>query len=273
MSDDRQAPMRRAPLRDFEVGYRVEGMRDAPVVMLAHGVLTDHRMWDVLAEAIGRHYAVLRYDLRGHGASTAPPGPYTMDALADDAVALLDALDLPRVHFIGSSLGGMIGQNLGARHGERFVSLTLANTTATQGAPALWQERIEKARREGVGALAEPTLQRWFTPEFLQTAPAEVQRMRELLLGTSVEGFAGCADAISRLAQRDLLARIDCPTLVIAGAQDQATPPELARDLHAGIHGARFALIQQAGHQSAVEQPAAFLDAWRTFVNSIDQPS
>jgi 3-oxoadipate enol-lactonase len=252
---------------DLDVTYRFDGPRDAPVVMLMHGVLTDHRMWDALADRLAGRYAVLRHDIRGHGGTTATAAPYTMAQLAGDAVALLDALCIKRAHFIGSSLGGMVGQQMGAHHPDRLLSLTLANTTAVQGAAAAWQQRIVSARQEGVASLASGTLQRWFTSGYFERAPDEVARLRRLLLGTSVEGFAGCADAISRLSQLHLLADIHVPTLVIVGAEDQATPPTQGAQVQARVLGARLVVIEDAAHQSAVEQPGAFCEAWLEFVS------
>jgi 3-oxoadipate enol-lactonase len=251
-------------LRDQEVAYRLEGRTGAPAVLLVHGILTDHRAWDAVVERLAPKYAVLRYDLRGHGGSSAPPAPYTMAQLADDVPALLDALGLQRVHFIGSSLGGMIGQQVGARHGARLLSLTLANTGAAQAAPAAWQERIDLARERGVAALADATLQRWFSEGWRQAHPQATTRMRELLLGTSVEGYAGCAAAVRDLAQLELLPKIAVPTLVIAGTEDQALPPAATAKIAQLVPGARLVSLS-TGHQAAVEQPDAFCDAWSTF--------
>lgn len=247
-----------------EVAYRLEGGKGAPVVLLVHGILTDHRAWDAVAADLAADFAVLRYDVRGHGGSTAPPAPYTMAQLADDVPALLDALKIERVHFVGSSLGGMIGQQVGARYGQRLLTLTLANTGAAQAAPAAWQERIDLARERGVAALAEPTMQRWFTEAWRQAHASEVQRMTGLLLGTSVEGYVGCAAAVRDLAQLDLLPRIAVPTLVVAGTQDTAMPPAATARIAELVPGARLVSLP-TGHQAAVEQPQAFRAAWRDF--------
>ncbi|MEJ5990694.1 3-oxoadipate enol-lactonase [Ramlibacter sp. PS3R-8] len=252
-------------LRGQQVAYRLEGRKGAPVVLLVHGILTDHRAWDAVAADLGADFAVLRYDVRGHGGSTAPPAPYTMEQLAADVPELLDALRIDRVHFVGSSLGGMIGQQVGARHGHRLLTLTLANTGAAQAAAAAWQERIDVARERGVAALAEPTMQRWFTEAWRQAHAAEVQRMTDLLLGTSVEGYVGCAAAVRDLAQLDLLPRIAVPTLVVAGTEDTAMPPAATAKIAQLVPGARLVSLP-TGHQGAVEQPQAFCTAWREFV-------
>jgi 3-oxoadipate enol-lactonase len=260
--------MSRARIAGVELAYRFDGEPAAPVVMLAHSVLTDHSMWDAVAQRLAPSYRVLRYDTRGHGASSAPPPPYTMALLADEAVGLLDALRVDRVHFIGTSLGGMVGQQFGARHGARLLSLTLANTTAVQGAPGAWDERAAVARAKGVAALAGPTLQRWFTDDFRERAPQEVARIGAMIEHTCVDGFVGCAAALRDLDQIELLARIAVPTLVIAGAQDQAAPPALAAQIRDAIAGARMVTLP-AAHQCAVEVPDAFCEAWTGFVRTL----
>lgn len=248
-----------------DVAYRLQGAPDAPLVMLAHGLLADHTMWDALVRLLVPRFRVLRYDLRGHGRSSVPALPWTMQRLAADTVALLDALRLSKAHFIGSSLGGMIGQQLGAHHGQRLHSLTLANTAAVQPAPAAWDERIALARAKGTAALADGTLQRWFTPAFAAAAPDELQRMRNILCATAVEGFAGAAATVRDLDQVQLLASIQVPVLVVAGAHDQATPPAQSQQLHEAIHASKLVTLQ-AAHQSAVEQPEAFFAAWTAFI-------
>jgi 3-oxoadipate enol-lactonase len=257
------------PVGDLNVSCRTEGPADAPVVLLVHGVLTDHRAWNGVAERLAASWRVVRYDLRGHGHSSAPPAPYTMEQLADDAAALLDALDIAKAHFIGTSLGGMIGQQFGARHGDRLLSLTLANTSAVQPAPQAWLDRAAQARAAGSTApLAEGTLQRWFTPGFHASAPGEIERMRAILQKTSVAGFEGCAQALSQLAQLPLLPRIAVPTLVVVGSEDQATPPAQGRQIRDAIPGAKLAEVP-AAHQAAVEQPQAFVDAWLAFAKAL----
>ena len=252
----------------IEMAYRFDGPAQAPVVMLSHSVLTDLGMWDGLTRQLERDWRVLRYDTRGHGGSEASVPPYTLSQLADDAVALLDALGVPKVHFIGSSLGGMIGQQLGARHGTRLLSLTLANTTAVQAAAAAWEERAGIARRDGIEALVEPTLQRWFDAGYRERAGSEVQRVADMVRRTSVAGYVGCANAIRDLAHLELLQQIRVPTLVIAGAGDVAIPAVHAEQLRANIPDAHLVTLE-AGHQAAVEQPERFADLWQAFAAGV----
>ncbi|MBC7468538.1 MAG: 3-oxoadipate enol-lactonase [Ramlibacter sp.] len=257
-------PLQRVRVGGLEIAYRLDGPADAPVVLLVHGLLTDHRVWDAVTARLSTNYRVLRYDLRGHGSSSAGPGPCSMRALGEDAVGLMDALGIARVHLVGSSLGGMLAQQVAAHHGHKLLSLTLANTAAAQPAAAAWQARIDIVRREGVAAIADGTLQRWFTAAFAARAPDEVARMRAILCETSAAGYVGCAEAVRDLAQLDLLAQIRVPTLVVAGSHDEATPPALSVQLCAGIAGARLVSLE-AAHQSALEQPEAFCAAWLDF--------
>lgn len=257
---------------DIDVGYRLEGPEDAPVVMLAHGILTTLAMWDAVARLLAPRWRLLRYDLRGHGSTAATRPPYTLSALADDAIGLLDALGIERVHFVGASLGGMLGQQVGARHADRLHTLTLANTTAVQGAPEAWSLRMVTASERGIPALVEPTLQRWFTPDFLASASPEIARMRALALATPVDGFLGCAAAIRDLSQLELVRGIRVPTLVIAGEHDAATTPLEGRCIGDSIPGSVLALLP-AAHQSAVECPEAFCAAWAAFTTMHSPPA
>ena len=258
-------PLQRARVSGMEIAYRLDGPADAPVVLLVHGLLTDHRAWDAVAARLSIAYRVLRYDLRGHGSSSAVPGPYTMRALGEDTVGLMDALGMERVHLVGSSLGGMLSQQVAAHHGHRLLSLTLANTAAAQPAAPAWQARIDLVKREGVAAIADGTLQRWFTAAFAARAANEVALMRAILCETSTSGYVGCAEAVRDLAQLALLAQIRVPTLVVAGSHDEATPPALSMQLRDGIAAARLVVLE-AAHQAAFEQPGAFCQAWLEFV-------
>lgn len=254
---------------DIDIFYKIEGPTHAPVVMLCHGILTDQSIWDQATVELSKSFRVLRYDLRGHGNSQTSNAPYTMSQLADDAVALADALKLHKFHFIGTSLGGMIGQQLGARFGDRLLSLTLSNTTAVQPSPIAWIERIEIAKTAGLLPLVEPTVQRWLTQEFIATEPPELAKLRQLIKETSVDGFIGCATAVRDLSQAHLLEHIQIPTLVIAGESDTTTPLDEAQRIIEGIKSARLVELP-AAHQAAVECPQAFVSAWRLFISEID---
>lgn len=254
---------------DIEVTYQLDGPVDAPIVMLVHGLMTSHRIWDGVVRSLSQKWRILRYDLRGHGGTTGTSREYSMDLLAGDAIELMNALQISRAHFIGLSLGGMLAQYLGAHHSARFSSLTLANTTCEQLQKDAWQQRIEIAAVRGVGPLVSGTLPRWFTPRVFVERRDLVAEAEVVARGTSVDGFIGCASVVRDLSQRDLLAGIDVPTLVIAGELDQATTVEEANVLVESIQGARLQTIE-AAHQSAMECPDAFVRAWTQFQHDIN---
>lgn len=239
-----------------------------PWLVFAHSLASDHTMWRPQLAAFAADGSLLAYDLRGHGRSSAPDGDYPLALLADDLAALLDAQRIARCHFVGLSLGGMVGQMAALRHPGRFASLTLADTTSRQpaGARAVWDERLALARAQGMTPLVAPTLERWFTPAFRANAPAEVARIGTLIAATPVAGYAGCAHAVVNVDLTDRLPGIACPTLVIVGREDAGTPPAMAEAIARQIPGARLVVIDHAAHLSNIEQPAAFNAALRAFL-------
>lgn len=242
------------------IAYRLDGREGAPVLALSNSLGTAMAMWEPQMAVFSRHFRVLRYDSRGHGRSGAPAGSYSIDRLGRDVVELLDALGIARVSFCGLSKGGMVGQWLGWRAPERLDRLVLANTSACMGPPEGWDARIRTVLAEGMGAMAEPVLQRWFRPAFLEAAPHAVAPVRAMLLATSPAGYAGCCAAIRDMDQRPLLPLIQAPTLVIAGTHDPATPIDHAEQLAREIPDARLVALD-AAHLSNVEQPGAFASA------------
>lgn len=265
---DGAALLRHTRVGDLDVAWRLTGRAGAPVVVLAHGLLASHRFWDGVSARLEADWQVLRYDLRGHGATTVTSGDYSLDQLAQDAIGLLDALGLERVHFIGLSLGGMLGQPLAASWGDRLRSLTLANTACMQGAAQVWQQRIDLVRRQGLAPIVQPTLERWFTPAAFRDQPQLIDQARAIASGTALDGFLGGAAAVRDLSQRELAARIAVPALVIGGEHDQAIPVEASRELAATLPDARLQVLP-AAHQSATEFPQAFADAWLAFQRSL----
>lgn len=243
----------------IRVNYELGGPEGAPVVMLSHSLACNLFLWDPQLTALG-HYRVLRYDTRGHGGSDASPEPYTLELLADDAVGLLDALGLDQVHWVGLSLGGMIGQTLALRRPERLRSLSLCDTAARLPADAqpIWQQRIELAREQGMEALVDDTLARWFTADFLAADPPPVKLTRQYILATPVTGYIGCCEAIRGLDTLDRLGQIALPTLVVVGDQDPSTPPAAAEAIHERIPGSRLEVLTDASHLSNLEQATAF---------------
>ena len=238
----------------MELHHRLEGPEDAPVLVLSNSLGTDMRMWDELLPALACRFRVLRYDQRGHGRSPAPPGPYTVAELGRDVLDLLDRLGLERVSWCGVSLGGMTGAWLAIEAPERLDRLALCCTSAHLPPAEMWTDRAATVRAQGVAAVADAQLERWFTPA---ARPEVLERSRRTLLAVPAEGYAGCCEAIAAHDLRDRLAAIRTPTLVLSTAEDPATPPEHGRALAAGIGGARFRLLERGRHLVAVEDPDA----------------
>lgn len=234
-----------------------------PLVVLSHALGCDLGMWDGVAAALQDRYTVLRYDQRGHGQTPATAGRYGMDDLADDAAELIRAEGGGPVHFVGLSMGGMTAQALAARHPGLVRSLVIANSAASydQAAHAMWQARIDTVLARGVPAIADGALQRWFTPEFRADQAGggaeRVARLRAVLEATPAAPYAAACAAVANIALDAGNARIACPTLVIAGSRDEATPPAMSQAIADRIPGARLASLD-AAHLSAVEQPEAF---------------
>ena len=249
------------------LAYRYDGPEDAPVVMLGHSLGCSLEMWAPQIAGLAVRYRVLRYDLRGHGQSDAPLGAYSLDRLGRDVVELLEALDIDRVHFCGLSLGGMIGQWLGARAPDRLASLALCNTSAFMGPPADWDARITTVSANGTAAVAEAVTQRWFTPHFLTDHPNRVAPVRAMIEATSGGGYAGCSAAIRDMDLRPTAPLIVARTLIIAGKHDPATPPAHAQFLHDGIPGASLVMLDGA-HLSNVECGTAFVTALLSFLGN-----
>ena len=247
-----------ASVRGARLGYRFDGPPGAPVVMLSNSLMSTHAMWQPQMTALTGRWRVLRYDTRGHGASEATPAPYSIESLADDAAALLDALKIPAVHFVGLSKGGMIGQQLAVRHPQRVRSLVLADTASEMPPLAMWEERLAIARRDGIAGLVEGTLKRWFRAGFAERAPQTIAAVRAMILTTPVEGYVGCASAVRDMSQTRILKSIKAPTLVVVGEQDPACTVAQARVLARAIPGARLEVIPDAAHLANIEQPEQF---------------
>jgi 3-oxoadipate enol-lactonase len=225
--------------------------------MLSNSLGTPLAMWAPQVQAFAERFQLLRYDSRGHGVSDAPPGPYTMERLGRDALALLDALGFSRASFCGVSMGGMVGMWLGVHAPERIDRLVLSNTAAIQGSPQLWNDRIGAVRAGGMAAIVEATLERWFTPAFRHAQPDTIASIRAMVLSTSPEGYANCCAAIRDMDQRSSLPGISAPTLVVVGAHDSGTTPAQGEAIAAAIPGAEL-LTLDAAHLSNVEQAATF---------------
>lgn len=254
------------------IAYRVDGSRDAsrPWLVFSHSLACDHTMWDPqMAEFAD--FRILRFDTRGHGKSSAPAGDYTLELLADDLKAVLDAVSIRRCHFVGLSMGGMIGQQFALKYPGRFASMTLADTTSRYPAEAraIWDERLALIRSRGMDAIVPSTLERWFTAAFREREPGTVARIGQLIRSTPVAGYAGCAHGISRIDLSARLAGIDCPVLVIVGDSDLGTPRSMAEEIVRSLPGARLHVIERAAHLSNVEQPVEFNHVLRQLLTAV----
>jgi 3-oxoadipate enol-lactonase len=246
----------------------VTGPRDAPAVVLSNSLGSTHRMWDPQLTELERRFRVVRYDTRGHGRSPVPAGPYSIDDLADDLVALLDRLAVPRAHLVGLSLGGMTAMRVAGRHPDRVGSLALLCTGAQLPPAQTWIERAALVRAQGSTAVADPVVQRWFTPAFLDAHPEQRATYRQMVAATPAEGYAACCEAIAAMDLRDELPRITAPTLAIAGADDPATPPAKLEEIAAAIPGAELLTIAGAAHLANAEQPGLITPA---LINHLEQ--
>jgi 3-oxoadipate enol-lactonase len=248
----------------LRTAYDIQGDAQLPVVALCHALGTNRRLWDAQMDGLLRHYRVLRYDIRGHGQTEVPPGPYTIESFARDFLGLLDALDIERAHFCGVSLGGFIGQWLGANRPERIEALVLANTAARSGTEQGWNDRIAQVCRGGLQSIEAALLGRWFSADFMARDPATVDRVRQMLLTTPVDGYAAACGAIRDMDLRPLASMIARPTLVISGGSDNSTPPSEGAWLAAQIPRAEH-LTLPAAHLANVEAADAFTDALLAF--------
>ena len=248
------------------IACRFDGPEGAPVLLLSNSLGTDMGMWAPQMAAWTQYFRVLRYDQRGHGASDAPAGAYSMDRLGRDVIELLDALMIEKVDFCGLSLGGMTGQWLGIREASRLRRMVLANTSSFMGPPSAWDARVMAVLDKGMAPLAQASVERWFTPAFAATATDAIAPIGAMLQATSPAGYAGCCAAIRDMDMRRMVTLITTPTLVIGGSEDPATPPPHSETLAAAIDGAELVMLK-AAHLSNVELPDAFATAVSDFLS------
>lgn len=240
------------------INYRWDGDEGQPVLIFSNSLGTNLHMWDEQAEVFSRNFRVLRYDKRGHGSSDVPPGPYSIERLGRDVVNLMDVLGVEKAIYCGLSIGGMTGMWLGANAGSRFEKLVLCNTSAHMPGEDLWNQRIEMSRAGKMEEIVGGVIERWFTADFRTREPAQVDKIRRQFVATPGEGYAGCCAAVRDMDQRETVRSIAIPTLVIAGADDPATPPEKGKLVADRIPGARYTEIPKAAHLSNIEQREAF---------------
>ena len=255
----------------ISMNYTLEGPAQAPMLTLSHSLAADLTMWEPQLPALTAKYRVLNYDTRGHGKTDAPADGYTLDQLADDALALLSALGIQKTHWMGLSMGGMIGQTLALKAPEVFASLSLCDTSSRVPAEArpLWQERIKTAETHGMEPLVQPTLERWFTERFRKGQPDVIDAVAKMIRSTPAAGYAGCCHAIAALDLTDKIGAIKIPTAVIVGEDDPGTPVAASRVMHERIAGSRLDILPKAAHLANMEQPEAFNRALATFLASV----
>jgi 3-oxoadipate enol-lactonase len=238
-----------------DVAYERTGRDGAPTLVFSNSLGSTTWMWERQAAALGEQFDVVRYDHRGHGRSPVPPEPYDLADLGADVLALLDGLGAQRVHWCGLSRGGMVGMWLAINAPERIDRLVLCCTSAKLGPPEMWADRAATVREQGVDAIADAGLERWLTAGFREREPEVTAQVRAMLASTPAAGYAGCCGVIERMDLVDQLGAVAAPTLVVAGAQDPATPPEHGERIAAAVRGARLEVVEDCAHLAAVEQP------------------
>jgi 3-oxoadipate enol-lactonase len=243
----------------------VEGAQDGPVLMLSNSLGTNLHMWDDQVPAWSRHFRIVRYDRRGHGKSSVPKGRYTMERLGRDVLTVLDTLAIPKINWCGLSMGGMVGQWVGANAPNRVDKLILSNTSSYFADKSLWEARLKTVREKGLAAIVDANMERWFTKQFRERNPQAIAKMREIFLATKTDGYIGCGEGIRDMDHRPLLAKISAPTLVIAGKQDPATPLEGNEFICHHIPDARLAVLD-AAHIANIEQPQVYADTVLKFL-------
>lgn len=259
----------KAKTNGIEINYEVHGDK-GPWVVLSHSLACNLHMWDAQIELLKSRFRVLAFDTRGHGNSDAPAGAYTMDQLVEDAKGLLAATGVDKPHWIGLSMGGMIGMMYAVKYPDTFRSLVLCDTSSRippELAP-VWAERIKVVGAQGMSALVAPTLERWFTEPFRQSRKDVTDPVANMIATTPVAGYAGCCHAIPTMNCTDQLRAIKSPVQIIVGEQDAGTPVAMSEAIHAAISGSELVVIPQASHLSNLEQPEIFNAALKRFLTA-----
>jgi len=241
--------------------YRFDGPRGAPIVVLLNSLGTDYRMWEPGLSILAERFRVLRFDTRGHGASDAPPPPYTLDRLGQDVLDLFGGLGIERAHVCGLSLGGLIAQWLAIHHPPRVDHLVLANTAARIGSAESWSARIEAVRAGGMAAIRDVVVARFLSEGFRERNPAVTATVAAMLDATPPDGYVGACAALRDADLRDRVSTIRAPTLIVGGELDEATPPAQAEELAAAIPVSRLLIIPNVAHLSNLEAPDTFMQA------------
>ncbi len=259
--------MQIADLGDVQLHYQTDGNPDGAPIVFANSLGTDLRLWDSVLPHLPDGLRIIRFDKRGHGLSSQPPGPYSMGALIRDTEALLDHLGVRDCVFVGLSIGGMIAQGLAVKRMDQIRALVLSNTAAKIAIPAIWQDRMAAVRAGGIEALADATMERWFSKAYRTSADHLL--WRNMMVRQPVEGYLGCCAAISGTDFYTPTSGLRLPTLGIAGSEDGSTPPDLVRETVDLIPGSRFELMRKAGHLPCVEHPKQYAALLRRFLSDV----
>ncbi len=261
--------MERIEANGVALAYELSGSDAAPTVVLSHSLAAASGMWEPQVTALSGPYRILSYDMRGHGESDAPEGPYSFEMLADDVAGLMDALGIERAHFVGLSIGGMIGQHFALRHPDKVDRLALCSTTSrvpAEGRP-MWDQRIKDVVEQGMESQVAPTIDRWFTPDFLNGDPDAVAGIEAMIRSTPTQGLIGCAHAIRELDVTGRLGEIEHRTLVMPGELDEGAPVAASEVIANAIPNARLRVIPGVRHLSNVERPDLFNEALSDFLD------
>ncbi|MFC3117788.1 3-oxoadipate enol-lactonase [Jhaorihella thermophila] len=259
--------MKMADLGDVQLHYRVDGDPHGVPIVFANSLGTDLRLWDAVVPLLPPGLRIIRYDKRGHGLSSLPRPPYTMGGLVRDVERLLDMLEVRDAVFVGLSIGGMIAQGLAVKRFDIVRAMVLSNTGAKIGTPEIWQQRIDAVREGGIEALADATMERWFSRDF--RARPEMLLWRNMLTRTPADGYIGCSQAISGTDFYTPTSGLRLPTLGIAGSEDGGTPPDLVRETTELVPGSKFHLIRRAGHLPCVEKPEEYAQVLTEFLREV----
>jgi 3-oxoadipate enol-lactonase len=252
--------------------YRLEGKPGEPVLDFSNSLGTNLSMWEPQVQALSDEFRILRYDSRGHGLSSVPPGPYTEEQFGGDILALMDAIDIPQAYFCGLSMGGQVGIWLGAKAPQRVARLVLCDTAARIGNPEIWNNRIAAIRAGGMPAIVSGTIDRWFTQRFIMQSREVIASVRRMIFDTPPQGYIGCCEAIRDADLTEDASRVNAATLVISATHDPATPPAQGRLLASLIRGARY-LELDASHLSNMEAASQFTSAVREFFSGAAVPA
>lgn len=247
---------------------QIDGKEGAPWIVFSHALANNLSLWDDLVDELKDDYRILRYDQRGHGKTQAVPGPYTFPMLVKDSIGLMDGAGIDKAHWIGLSIGGMIGYGLAIEHGDRLRSLVACDSRpdAPPDYAAYFQGRIDKAKAAGMAGLVDSTVERWFTPESVSSGLPVIQKVKGMIGSTDPVGHEGCCEALKTLSYGPRLHEIRVPTLIIGGAKDKGAPPDKLAEAAAKIPGAEHVVVPDAGHISALENPPAFTAAVKSFL-------